>query len=334
MIARLVPLLLLQAVFLLADAVGTIANRRLTVSVEQRQGQLALLTESDLSTSQPGITRAIIVFHGLHRNSGGYLHDVEEARTKAGAAGQNTLLIAPQFLNDEDAHAYKIPSDVLRWRGSQWEGGGDATGPAPISSYDCIDALLGRLSDRSLFPKLKEIILAGHSGGGQVVQRYAVTGHRIAAVEAAGISVRYVVANPSSYLYFNDVRPVTVATFGCRGFNEWKYGLEDTPRYVDPASVPALEAAYIARRVTYLLGTRDDDPNGPDIDKNCAAEAQGPTRLRRGVSYFKYLQSRHITGLQHRVMLVPGVSHNARAMFTSDCGIDALFETGACQGTK
>jgi hypothetical protein len=82
--------------------------------------------------------------------------------------------------------------------------------------------------------------------------------------------------------------------------------------------------------VTYLLGADDDDPNGPDIDKACAAEAQGPTRLRRGVNYFKYLESRHSTGLEHRVFLVPGVAHNARKMFTSTCGIDALFETGAC----
>jgi hypothetical protein len=86
--------------------------------------------------------------------------------------------------------------------------------------------------------------------------------------------------------------------------------------------------------VTYLLGTADDDPNGPDIDQDCAAEAQGPTRLRRGANYFKYLQSRHASGLEHRVLLVPGVAHDARRMFTSTCGIDSLFETGACQEAK
>jgi len=47
-----------------------------------------------------------------------------------------------------------------------------------------------------------------------------------------------------------------------------------------------------------------------------------------------YLQSRHNTGLAQRVLLVPGVAHNARKMFTSICGIDSLFETGACKGQR
>jgi pimeloyl-ACP methyl ester carboxylesterase len=316
------------------DAVETVASGRLNVATARGSGQLALHAEADLSAPQPGISRAIIVFHGLHRNAEGYLHDVEDARTRAGAAGANTLLIAPQFLDDDDARAHKLPADVLRWRGNQWEAGEPATRPAGISSYDAIDAILARLSDRALFPNVREIVLAGHSGGGQIVQRYAVAGHQIAAVERAGIALRYVVANPSSYVYLDDSRPVPALTGGCAQFNAWKYGLQFLPRYLGSPSFNALETAYVSRRVTYLLGTDDDDPDGPDIDKSCAAEAQGPTRLRRGVNYFKYLQSRHRTGLEQRVLLVPGVAHNARRMFTSTCGIDALFGTGACRAPR
>jgi len=313
-------------------AVDTIAPSRLNVTVGNGSGELALYTEADLNASQPRIVRAIVVFHGLHRNANGYLQDLKEARSKAGAAGKDTLLIAPQFLNEDDTRAHKVAADVLRWHRSQWEGGEPAVGPAAISSYDAIDAILMRLSDRSIFPNLREIVLAGHSGGGQIVQRYAVTGHQIAAVEKAGIALRYVVANPSSYVYFDDARPVPAAVRGCKQFNAWKYGLQHTPHYLGSASAAELEATYISRRVTYLLGGDDDDPNGPDIDKNCAAEAQGPTRLQRGASYFKYLRSRHSTGLEHRVLLVPGVAHNARKMFTSACGIYSLFDTGTCKG--
>jgi pimeloyl-ACP methyl ester carboxylesterase len=313
-------------------AVESVANKRLNVTVGNLSGKLALLAESDLSAPHPNVVRAIVVFHGLHRNADGYLHDVEEARGKAGAAGKNTLLIAPQFLNEDDARAHKLASDVLRWRRAQWEAGEPAAGPKPISSFDGIDAILASLSDRILFPNLREIVLAGHSGGGQIVQRYAVAGRQIAAVESAGIGVRFVVANPSSYVYFDDHRPEAVR--GCRQFDQWKYGLEQVPPYLGSPSAAALEAAYIARHVTYLLGGDDDDPNGPDIDKTCAAEAQGPTRLRRGVNYIRYLRSRHTTGLEHRVLLVPGVAHNARKMFTSACGIDALFQTGVCKDAK
>jgi pimeloyl-ACP methyl ester carboxylesterase len=324
-------LLLLGSAFAQGDTVDTVAGGRLDVSAAKGSGQLALYSEADLSQPHPGITRAIIVFHGLHRNATGYLRDVEEARTKAGATPENTLLIAPQFLNEDDAHKHKLANEVLRWHRAQWEAGEPATKPAAISSFDAIDAILARLSDRTLFPDLHSIVLAGHSGGGQIVQRYAVAGHGIGAAEKAGIALRYVVANPSSYVYFDDFRPVAAAVHACAKFNEWKYGFLDTPPYLGRLSSTALETAYVSRRVTYLLGTDDDDPNGPDIDQNCAAEAQGPTRLRRGTNYFKYLKSRHPSGLEQRVLLVPGVAHNARKMFTSTCGVDALFDTGACK---
>jgi pimeloyl-ACP methyl ester carboxylesterase len=330
----LIPILSLRAALAQGNAVETIAGSRLKITLAHASGQLALYSEADLSSFQPEITRAIVVFHGLHRNAMGYVRDVEEARIKAGAAGKNALLIAPQFLNEDDARAHKLAPDVLRWRRAQWEAGEPATRPASISSYDAIDGILAHLSDRGLFPNLRVIVLAGHSGGGQVVQRYAVAGHQIAAVEKAGIALRYVVANPSSYVYFDDSRPVPAAALGCRKFNEWKYGLRLAPSYVDSSSSTALETAYSSRRVTYLLGTNDNDPNGPDIDKACAAEAQGSTRMQRGLSYFQYLQSRHKSGLEHRVLLVPGVSHDARKMFTSICGVDSLFETGECPDAK
>jgi pimeloyl-ACP methyl ester carboxylesterase len=313
------------------SAVETVAKGRLNVSTANGAGQLALISETDLSRRHPGIARAIVIFHGLHRNAAAYIRDVEEARAKAGAAGRNTILIAPQFLNEDDAHKHKLSPEVLRWRHAQWEGGEPATKPAAISSFDAIDAILALLSNRDLLPDLRTVVLAGHSGGGQIVQRYAVAGRQIAVLEKSGIAIRFLVANPSSYLYFDDLRPVPNAAAVCERFNDWKYGLRFAPPYLGSPAPSELETAYISRHVTYLLGADDDDPDGPDIDKTCAAEAQGPTRLRRGVGYFKYLKSRHADGLEQHLFLVPGVAHNARKMFTSTCGLDALFETGGCR---
>jgi pimeloyl-ACP methyl ester carboxylesterase len=243
-----ISFLLLRTAFAQGDPVETVASGRLEVSAAKGSGQLALYTESDLNDPHPGITRAIVIFHGLHRNAAGYLHDVEEARSKAGRAGENTLLIAPQFLNEDDAHKHKLPAEVLRWHRAEWEGGEPATKPAPISSYDAIDAILARLSDRARFPNLQKIVLAGHSGGGQIVQRYAVAGHQIAAVEKAGISVNYVVANPSSYVYFDDHRPFPIIANACANLNEWKYGFRGTPAYLKSLSSTELETAYVGRR--------------------------------------------------------------------------------------
>jgi pimeloyl-ACP methyl ester carboxylesterase len=312
-------------------AVDAVAPLRLTVTTASGSADLAYFGGAELTVAQPTVVRVIVVFHGLHRNALGYMHDVEEARQMAGTAGRGTLIVAPQFLNEEDAATHRLSALTLRWHRARWEAGDAAVAPAPISSYDAIDAILAQLSNRSLFPNLRQVVLAGHSGGGQIVQRYAVVGRNVEATQKLGITVQFVAANPSSYVYFDEHRPAPSKARKCEEFNYWKYGLLAAPAYVGRLSPQALEDVYMARTVTYLLGTDDDDPNGPDIDKHCAAEAQGPTRLRRGLAYYHYLCKRHPSATTHRVLLVPGVNHNARKMFTSECGIDALFNTGTCK---
>ena len=55
------------------------------------------------------------------------------------------------------------------------ETGLEAVAPAPISSYAALDTLIRHFANRAAYPALTEIVIAGHSAGGQVVQRYAVT---------------------------------------------------------------------------------------------------------------------------------------------------------------
>jgi pimeloyl-ACP methyl ester carboxylesterase len=187
-----------------------------------------------------------------------------------------------------------------------------------------LDQIIKHLGNRQLFPALKEIVVAGHSGGGQVVQRFALTGHDHPALQAAGISLRYVIANPSSYAYFSPQRPVQLAPGSCPQFNDWKYGMQKLPAYANGQSPQQLEKAYAARDITYLLGQQDTDPNHPALDKSCAAESQGAYRLIRGHNYFDYLKQRH-PQLSQRLIEVPGVGHDGDKMFTSPLGQKALF---------
>ena len=96
--------------------------------------------------------------------------------------------------------------------------------------------------------------------------------------------MRYVVANPSSYLYFDDERPdgQPIAGGTCPSATEWKYGLKSAPPYVASQDVRDLETRYAARHVVYLLGKADTNPYTHFIDRSCAAMAQGPYRLARG----------------------------------------------------
>lgn len=271
------------------------------------------------------IERVLIVIHGRLRNAETYRKSGEVAAELAGQTA-NTLVIAPQFLNESDVSLYSLPASVLRWQGNEWMGGGLSTGPNPLSSYAALDEIVGRLSDRKQFPDVKQIVIFGHSGGAQVVQRYALLAQEQPALKTEGIRLRYVVANPSSYAYFNEQRPVAFDHAKCPGFNRWKYGLMDPPIYSGGHTPAQLEGRYVKREVIYLLGQQDTDPQHPALDKSCAAKAQGAYRLERGKLFFGYLLRRHPEGVNQRLIEVPGVGHNGDGMLTSPEGQKALFE--------
>jgi pimeloyl-ACP methyl ester carboxylesterase len=235
------------------------------------------------------------------------------------------LVIAPQFLNETDVAAHPVADSVLRWQGNDWMAGGVSSAPFSMSSYAALDEIIARIGDRKQFPDVKQIVIAGHSGGAQVVQRYALLGHDQPALKAADIQVRYVIANPSSYAYFDERRPVAFKHAACPNFNRWKYGLADLPAYAGGQTAKQLEENYVKRDVVYLLGQQDSDPKQPALDKSCEAQAQGANRLARGRNYFAYLKRLHPQGLSQQLIEVPGVGHDGDGMFNSPQGQKALF---------
>jgi len=309
--------------------VNAVAPARVDVAWAGGVARFPIFASVDISQAQPGITRAVLLFHGLQRNADVYFADALAAQRAAGPAAASAVMIAPQFLADFDAAAHHLTPDTLAWKGEGWTGGEPAASPGPISSFEAIDAILRRLADRRLFPDLTVIVVAGHSAGGQIVSRYAVVGK--AEEELRGhIAVHYAIANPSSYLYLTPERPEPVSASSCPNFDAWKYGFASgVPSYVT-MSAAALEARFVKRRVTYLLGTADIDPNHRVLDKSCAGAAQGPYRLARGHAFFNMLQRRHPDGLNQTLHEVKGVAHDGGRMYGSVCGLAAMFGTAGC----
>jgi len=315
------------------EPVKIIASQRTEITTPSGAAVLPLDISLDWSKPQPRVTRAVILLHGKGRDVDGYYRGLVHSAREAGGAAAENILIAPQFLNEDDVREHGLPQEVVRWRTGAWEAGGPAVGPAPISAYEVLDALLLRLADRAMFPNLKDIVLAGHCGGGQAVQRYAVVGKATEEIAAKGIHVRFVIANPSSYLYFSDERPVPHG-FGCSGWNRWRYGTRDAPAYVKTTKKigwEEMEAAYAKADVIYLMGEEDTDPRQKDLDVSCAGEAEGATRLERGRAYFAYLKARHPADWGQRLWLVEGVAHSGERMVEAPCGVKALFATGTCK---
>lgn len=279
------------------------------------------------------IRRVLIIQHGRPRNGDAYFLAAEALMKAYGIDPAETLLLAPQFFTPAQTAKARLP-DLPAWSGAGFAGGEDSVDPPfSVSSFQVYDDLLEILTDRRRFPELRAIVLAGHSGGAVVVQQFAVLNRMDEKVRAAGIEMRYVVANGSAYLYFTAERPqgdgfALYDNSQCPTYNDHRYGFNKIVRYAANVTPADAHRRYMARNVVYLFGTEDTDPNHASLDKSCAARAQGGHRLDRGRSYLRHERSLAAArGIEdaHRSFEVVGVGHDQAVMFSSACAAQAVF---------
>ncbi len=283
------------------------------------------------------IKQVVVVIHGVKRDADRYYESVAALLAHNPERARDTLILAPRFSGSIDSGF----GGMAAWRKASWEDGEDsvqaAGRPAPVSSFQVLDDLLRSLDDRKRLASLAGIVLAGHSAGAQLVQRYAVLNNIDGPLRRDGLALRYVIANPSSYLYLSNERPRAdgkgYAPYErgiCPTYNQYKYGPDKLPAYSRETDESKLFVRYAARDVTYLLGGADNNPEDRLLDKTCGAEAQGATRLARGTGYVQYEHvlaargARPVT-LHRRAFEVAGIGHNSKSMFGSVCGTRALL---------
>ncbi|MDB4917863.1 MAG: hypothetical protein JWM95_5507 [Gemmatimonadetes bacterium] len=157
-----------------------------------------------LDAPNTAVTRALIMIHGASRNADHYFATATAAGFLAGALG-NTVILSPRLIASPD----KPEANEVVWPngGNSWRSGGMSPSNPTISSFDFIDELVRKLADKKNFPNLARIVVAGHSAGGQVVTRYEMSTR---VHNTPGVSISYVVANPSSYAWPAAVRPLPV----------------------------------------------------------------------------------------------------------------------------
>jgi pimeloyl-ACP methyl ester carboxylesterase len=284
---------------------------------------VAALANFPLSGSK-SVTHAVVVLHGTKRNPVSAFAAMTAAVEKAGVAGR-TLVLAPQFKSDEDD-----PSDgEAVWDDDGWKQGDAALKPkGGPSSFAVMDEIVTMLGDRKRFAGLRRITVAGHSAGGQFVQRYAVFGQ--APDQVDGVTVDFLVANPSSFVYLDAARPVADGegfaepeASDCAGYDGYKYGLADRTGYPARLTPGQAVATYTARRVTIVNGAEDTVDNG-NLDTDCEANLQGPNRLARGEFFHERMRALY-PDAPHQRIVVPGVDHDKEALYGSAKVVKALF---------
>lgn len=325
------------------------------VSLSAGSPRLLIYRSYPLETPNRGVTRAVILVHGGGRNASEYFRTALASAFLAGAL-EDTLVVAPRFASNTGAPANSDGASCLdmlapneaNWgcedqRPDSWRNGSPAIGNATVTSYDFLDEILRKLTQRDAFPNLRSIVIAGHSGGAQFTLGYAIANQSHDRL-AAGIT--YVVSNPDRLVYLDASRP-TVAAYpvaasapgfvstatgdvfapfadapNCGTYNNWQYGLENRNGYAARLTDEQLRKQFSARPVTYLLGALDILPVA-GFDNSCPAMAQGPTRFARGLAYGKYAMEKY--GARHKTVVITTCGHNDRCMFTANDALPLLF---------
>ncbi|KDN52987.1 hypothetical protein K437DRAFT_253638 [Tilletiaria anomala UBC 951] len=273
--------------------------------------------------AQPGKPRDSWKYSNLIRNS-----LICAAGNKTMGVDLSTILVvAPAWLNENDAKAGAAQANDLYWPGSSWASGALASGPgsANPSSFHAFDVLINSFFSNKSYSSLNNVFVAGHSLGGTFTQRYAM----LRTPNENDPNIAFWTGNCGAYVWPTSTRPV-MNNGTCPGqFDEWPYGVNDT----DPKNIPAYARkgfdkqetlnTYFGRQVHYNLGLLD---NGPG-DTHCEAQYQGPTHLTRGVNLQATLaQIPAASG--HTFDYVANTSHQDYKMFSSVAAQQRLFVNG------
>ena len=275
------------------------------------------------------VTVGLIVQHGDSSDGDDYTCAIYNGLRKhllTDAAVQQVLLVGPQFYqswNDTDrprqANELFWGDDTeISWNSWQngnvppfespqqryerlnsFKGGANSSAgsKASLSSFEVYDQIMAEMMDKSFYPNMRSIIILGHSGGAQVVQRHAIASR----LEARpGVAISYFVANPGSVTYLTDVRPILAGAGASpadtptpaswppcsnttllnhswsfavpkddlsdddREYTNWALGIgwrkKPSTAYVAKREAKEMRQAYLRRNVTYVSGSADTCP--------------------------------------------------------------------------
>ncbi|PWN33676.1 uncharacterized protein FA14DRAFT_161411 [Meira miltonrushii] len=272
---------------------------------------------------QPGKPRDAWKYSNLFRNS----LNCAVANTSMAVQWNDVLVTAPVWLDMDDHNAGAGNPTDLYFSDGGWNQGSKAQGPgnADASSFEVLDSLVTRFANQSEFPALTSIIVAGHSLGGSVSQRYAMLRNNDSSTEAL---VSYWVGNPGAYVWPSPQRPVTPSNTSCASeVDDWSYGVAGgLPAYVKGKPAPdTFYARYRTRRIQYALGLADFGPG----DTHCEAQYQGSSHLNRGQNMQKALQAM-AGGMPSTQSFnyVPNTSHEDYLMMSDPNSQSYLFVEG------
>jgi hypothetical protein len=314
-----------------------LCTRELSISLGAEPYAMLYCGNYQLGSAHATAEDALIIIHGVGGNAPiEYGIALEALRTSPkGTAG--TIVVVPQFLTDAQVNATTLPDRYLRWRHWAW---GLSSTPQPgsptsarLSSFDVVDRIAQALLNKSNVPRLKTIVIFGHSAGGQFVNRYAAATATSVIAKSGEVDVRFVVANPAVYMYLGPERhiagsndrfsiPSRRALRGCPGYDDYGFGLRRVPDYLARVGPERIRAQYVSKRITYMIGSNDVSTTDPGIGQSCEPMLQGRHRLERAITHFNHLRYMYGSAIlsTQQLVVVKNVGHSMGGMLRSACG--------------
>lgn len=255
----------------------------MSLSCERRARPLVDYRSSSLFCPQ---LRDSWKYVNLARNA---LTVTEKLFPEYGATSDNTVILGIAWLNHLDLAVGAVETNELVFWGTQWGSGGLSHSPAlerRIPSYEAIDRMTDFLFDKSEFPNLNQVVVVGHSLGGQTVARYAL----VKKTKAYDPNMHFWVGNPGSWAWTTDDRPYPNTNASCPtdDIMGWPYGIGGNTTKLTTYAHKAVSGdregvlrRFLGRNVHYHLGTAD---NGAG-DTHCMAKPQGANHLDRGANF-------------------------------------------------
>src|SRR4051794_17190200 len=158
----------------------TTASERCTewVSLGSGPARSMIYRTRSLDVRNESVRRALIMVHGTNRNADHYFSTAVAAALLAGAL-DDAVVISPRIASAAGSFRDPLAPNEVSWSctGDSWRSGGTAVSHPDLTSFDFVDAILKKLANKTIFPNLKMIVVAGHSAGGQFVARYQMANH-------------------------------------------------------------------------------------------------------------------------------------------------------------
>ena len=319
------------------------------------------------------IRHVVIMIHGANRNADDYFCSLHAIAQHQQMNPSEILLLVPWFVSTSDSPVIPLVNggEPYRWDTSRdvsgpWRYGANAVSSSTsfeTSSFALLDGIVSYVlgtAIRPQFPNLQRLVVAGHSSGGQFVQRWSML-----TPTWDDERMKSIVANPSSYAYLTPMRhidtewrlPNSDELRLCPDYNEWEWGIgtalfqqhpmptkpyrsciDTVPPYVQNAlsrygTVLNLTSIFSIRNISYLVGGLDvcnipntKKPNGwcnsHGLETSCRDMMQGSNRLER---HYWYCASLQILNISHDCFVVPGVGHDHSFMYSSEIGVASIF---------